>query len=177
MRRELLLLKLRNAIADKEWATACANMETARAGQWTCDWYEGVRDSDAELRDIIKKLEAPSVVKRPSPCAGFDDFWRAYPKKKSKGQAEIAWAALRPSEQLQDLIVTALEQAKASDDWRRDGGTFIPYPATWLRAKGWEDSHGVEVLMPLRPGLLTMTAEEEREFERITASPGRGAGS
>lgn len=57
MDREILLLKLRNAIADKEWATACANMETARAGQWTCDWYQGVREADAELQDVIKQLE------------------------------------------------------------------------------------------------------------------------
>lgn len=58
MDREILLLKLRNAIADKEWATACANMETARAGQWTCDWYQGVREAEAELQAIIKQLEA-----------------------------------------------------------------------------------------------------------------------
>lgn len=62
--RELLLLKLRNAIANKEWATACANMETSRAGQWTCDWYQGVRDAESELQEIISQLETPEQENR-----------------------------------------------------------------------------------------------------------------
>ena len=33
----------------------------------------------------------------------------------------------------------ALETAKKSSDWTKDNGQYIPYPATWLRAKGWED--------------------------------------
>lgn len=32
-----------------------------------------------------------------------------------------------------------LERAKKSEQWRKDNGQFIPYPSTWLRAKGWED--------------------------------------
>lgn len=73
--------------------------------------------------------------------SGFEKFWTTYPKKKSKGDAEKAWNALKPDEQLQDRIHDALERAKTSADWRKDGGQYIPYPATWLRAKGWEDEH------------------------------------
>ena len=57
---ELLLLKIRNKIADKEWATACANMETARNGQWTCDWYADIRRDDAELQGLINEAEVIS---------------------------------------------------------------------------------------------------------------------
>lgn len=53
---ELLLLKIRNAIADKEWQTACANMETARGG-WTCDWHQGCIEADARLQAAVKELE------------------------------------------------------------------------------------------------------------------------
>lgn len=70
---------------------------------------------------------------------GFQKFWEVYPKKKSKGQAEKAWIALKPDQQLHNRIYDALEQAKTSEEWIKDGGRFIPYPATWLRAKGWED--------------------------------------
>ena len=55
--RELALLKIRNAIADKEWATACANMETAQRGEWSCDWYQGVREAEAVLQENIQILE------------------------------------------------------------------------------------------------------------------------
>lgn len=69
----------------------------------------------------------------------FEKFWKAYPKKKSKGQAEKAWRALRPNEQLIAKILQGVERAKSSTEWRKDSGLFIPHPATWIRAKGWED--------------------------------------
>ena len=75
----------------------------------------------------------------------FDSFWKSYPKKKSKGQAEKAWDKIRPSEQLLEKILNSLELAKTSVDWRKDKGKYIPYPATWLNAKGWEDVHETEV--------------------------------
>lgn len=75
----------------------------------------------------------------------FEQFWKAYPRKVKKGDAAKAWQqtkSLRPS--IAD-IVKALEQAKRSDAWRRDGGQYIPYPATWLRAWGWLDEYEIEV--------------------------------
>jgi len=69
----------------------------------------------------------------------FEKFWAAYPKKKSKGDAEKAFNAINPSEQLVETMLSTIERAKTSDDWMKDRGQYIPYPATWLRAKGWED--------------------------------------
>ena len=69
----------------------------------------------------------------------FDAFWEAYPRKRSKGQAEKTWVKLNPDDNLLKEILAGLENAKRSVDWQKDGGQFIPYPATWLNAKGWED--------------------------------------
>jgi len=69
----------------------------------------------------------------------FDLFWEAYPKKKSKGQAESSFAKLNPDKTMVDMFVAKLEIASKSEDWTKDRGQFIPYPATWLNAKGWED--------------------------------------
>ena len=69
----------------------------------------------------------------------FKIFWETYPKKKSKGQAEKVWQKLKPDEQLLAAMVAKIEQAKTSDEWQKDCGKFIPHPATWLNAKGWED--------------------------------------
>ena len=69
----------------------------------------------------------------------FEIFWQAYPKKRNKGQAEKAFKKAAPDEQLMAVILTAIERAKKSAQWLKDNGQFIPYPATWLNARGWED--------------------------------------
>ena len=71
----------------------------------------------------------------------FSTFWDAYPKKKSKGQAERAFAKLNPDDDLLATMLVALKQAKKSEDWLKEEGKYIPYPATWLNAKGWEDEY------------------------------------
>jgi hypothetical protein len=76
---------------------------------------------------------------------GFEEFWKLYPRKVAKGDARKAWnqvAAIRPP---LERLLKAVVVARATEDWRRDGGKFVPYPATWLRAERWEDVHEVEV--------------------------------
>ena len=69
----------------------------------------------------------------------FDLFWSTYPKKKSKGQAEKIWNRIKPNEQLVAIMIAKIKQAMTSEDWLKNNGQFIPHPATWLNAKGWED--------------------------------------
>lgn len=71
----------------------------------------------------------------------FVIFWSAYPRKKSKGNAEKAWKKIGPDKDLFETILTSLEKAKKGADWIKNNGQFIPYPATWLNAKGWEDEY------------------------------------
>lgn len=66
----------------------------------------------------------------------FEIFWKAYPKKKSKGQAEKAFKKVDVKI---EVLLEAIEKAKKTVAWQKNGGQFIPYPATWLNAKGWED--------------------------------------
>ena len=35
--------------------------------------------------------------------------------------------------------MSAIEAQKKSPQWTKDGGQFIPHPATWLNGKRWED--------------------------------------
>ena len=55
-RYNLELLKLRNAIADKERWVANANRELAMDG-WLLDWNELIHRSDDEISEIIKRIE------------------------------------------------------------------------------------------------------------------------
>lgn len=69
----------------------------------------------------------------------FEEFWKAYPKKKSKGYAEKAFYRIKPTAELQKQILDAIQNSKQSEQWQKDNGQFIPHPATWLNSKGWED--------------------------------------
>lgn len=99
-----------------------------------------VRQSDGSPTQEEAKAEE---VKNHARCrvvdASFEQFWTAYPKRKSRGVAERAFQRLNPSAALLAVMVKAIERAKASEQWAKDGGQFIPYPATWLTARGWED--------------------------------------
>ena len=69
----------------------------------------------------------------------FVAFWEAYPKKKAKADAHARWMKMKPSRALLQIMLTALEEQKKSKEWTKDGGQYIPYPATWLHRGQWED--------------------------------------
>ena len=50
-----------------------------------------------------------------------------------------AWAKLNPGDELVTVILAAVARQKRTEQWTRDGGKFVPYPATWLNQKRWED--------------------------------------
>ena len=69
----------------------------------------------------------------------FDKFWNAYPKKVSKGNAEKWFTKNKPSEELVNEMIDKINLLKTTEQWKSKNGQFIPYPTTWLNAKGWED--------------------------------------
>ena len=69
----------------------------------------------------------------------FNEFWAAYPRKQGKGDARKKWQKLKPSADLHSKILKAIEQAKQSDQWRKNNGQYIPNPSTWLNQSRWED--------------------------------------
>lgn len=86
----------------------------------------------------------PKTLAQPD---GFASFWSAYPRKKSKGDAVKAWTKLHPDAAMRSVIAGSIAEQKTWPEWTRDNGQFIPYPASWLNARGWEDE-----LMPASGG-------------------------
>ena len=70
---------------------------------------------------------------------GFDEFWKAYPRRVAKGAAMKSWNRIAPNDILLDEILKAIEIQKRSSQWQKDGGQFIPHPSTWLNQMRWED--------------------------------------
>ncbi len=67
--------------------------------------------------------------------ARFDEFWKAYPRKASRGAAEKAWNKIKPNDETVALMLKAISAQKLSETEEK----FIPYPATWLNATKWLD--------------------------------------
>lgn len=93
---------------------------------------EGENDTDTGKKD---KPKTSLIDER------FKEFWKAYPRKSSKGSAEKSFKKIAPNKELFDQIMRALELAKSCDQWKKDNGQFIPYPSTWLNQRRWEDEY------------------------------------
>jgi len=72
----------------------------------------------------------------------FAEFWKSYPRKKSKVDGQKVWKQVK-GDSIFDEIMAGLQQAITSPDWLKEEGKYIPYPATWLRAGGWMDETGI----------------------------------
>lgn len=90
-----------------------------------------------------KSIYSPSVSV--SVDVGFTTFWQQYPKKVAKPAAQKAWNKLKPN---LPTVLQAIECAQATEQWRKDGGQFIPNPATWLNQRRWEDEGFESVISP-----------------------------
>ncbi len=87
----------------------------------------------------------------------FAVFWKSYPKKKDKETARKAFQKITAE---LPVILAAVDRFKSDPDWIKNDGQFIPYPATWLNGKRWEDE-GTETT---EPSLFDGDPERWREF-------------
>lgn len=71
--------------------------------------------------------------------ARFDRFWAEYPRKEGKDAARKEWLQRSPDDALTDLMIAKVCEQRASAQWLRDGGQYIPHPRTWLHQGRWQD--------------------------------------
>ena len=83
-------------------------------------------------------MPRPSIPFGQTPTA-FEEFWAAWSKRRNKGDALKAWLTLNPSPELASRIVAAAKEQDSWPEFSREGRQYQPYPATWLRAWGWEN--------------------------------------
>ena len=66
----------------------------------------------------------------------FERWWAVYPKKVGKEAARKAFAKVKVDA---ETLIAAVVKQKASEQWTKEGGRYIPNPATWLNQGRWED--------------------------------------
>ncbi len=90
-------------------------------------------------KDKEREKEKPSPPTPQGEPTRFDAFWTAYPKKVGKDAARKAYLSRKPTQELHQRMLAAIAAQKQGDQWTREGGRFIPNPATWLNQGRWED--------------------------------------
>jgi hypothetical protein len=101
----------------------------------------------------------------------FDEkFYPAYPKKRDPVKAKVAYLKQAKKGNLPEIevLLAILEEQKKWDDWIKDGGKFIPYPATWLNGERWRDSKEVATRSPFSKttGFDALKQSAERRAQR-----------
>lgn len=74
----------------------------------------------------------------------FDVFWNKYPKRVSKEKAKKAFFKLNLDDVVFSEILNSIEKFKKTESWKTEKGKYIPYPASWLNQKRWEDELNIE---------------------------------
>ena len=105
----------------------------------------------------------------------FERFWSSYPRKQGKGNARKVFEKINPSEDLFARMLSAVERASQSHQWKKDGGQYIPLPSTWLNQERWDDEFytmGGELHDPSRGINWWDYSRQLEEKERLNAEIG-----
>ena len=103
------------------------------------EYTDKVRRMSRQGRDVVRLEQNRTDKNRTEEeyIRSFEAFWKLYPRKIAKKSALKAWLKVEPESV--PIIMHALPDHVASDQWTKDGGRFIPHPATWLNAERWLD--------------------------------------
>ena len=105
----------------------------------------------------------------------FEQFWSSYPRKQGKCNARKVFEKINPSEDLFARMLSAVERASQSHQWKKDGGQYIPLPSTWLNQERWDDEFftmGGELHDPSRGINWWDYSRQLEEKERLNAEIG-----
>jgi uncharacterized protein YdaU (DUF1376 family) len=106
---------------------------------------------------------APRAVALREP-AGFNEFWKIYPRKTSKGAARTAWERAVRKVTAGEIIGALRDRLAHFPDEAR----FVPHPATWLNQERWTDE--IASLRAIRESRPPTPAEEMLAASGITKS-------
>jgi len=98
----------------------------------------------------VKTKTRPNLAIQPA--SGWSEFYAAYPRKEAKLDGLKAWNQLSPAAEVQRKIMADIGQRLGLDLWSKADVKHIPLPATYLRARRWEDELEPPIADYLRHG-------------------------
>jgi hypothetical protein len=112
------------------------------------DLQNGSSKSAKSLNTYINTNSELIKDEKPTTPNAFDVFWDAYPKRTGKDLARAAFAKRKVNTSLLMEMLAAIAKQKKTEQWTKDGGQYIPNPATWLNQGRWQDEVTVVSTQP-----------------------------
>lgn len=136
---EMPLTRVRSSIQELQDAGYLELKRTrngARYGHYMWHLYE----------TPIKAVDSEPVQDKDIPAAAeiitteqfnFEQFWNKYPKKVNYDKARKAFLSISNINTVFPDMMRALEVQINSNQWREEGGRYIPDPENYIKKSGW----------------------------------------
>tara|TARA_R110000868_G_scaffold101793_1_gene280392 strand:+ start:417 stop:1247 length:831 start_codon:yes stop_codon:yes gene_type:complete len=115
-------------------------------------------------QEPVTKNHKPTT---PLPPEGFGFFWEKYPKKVGKPAALKAFKTAKLNGDL-SAVLADIDRRMVGEDWRKEGGQYVPHPATYLNQRRWEDG---ETVIAEPPPLHDDSALRHLQEQRAMSKP------
>jgi hypothetical protein len=129
-------------------------LKSERQARWRDGKVDVSVDTKASTGSSTRE-EKRRVITPIPPSGAFLRFWSAWPKHQRKQAQGKCWTLWRQKDfdQVAQAILEHVEALLGSEDWRKDGGAYIPAPLVYLRQQRWEgaespDEDRKKVAMP-----------------------------
>ena len=131
----------KRALANERKKIERANRDKCHAESATpVAFRHDQRREEKSITPIVPKGTDKNDPSKPNPLytEAFAEFWMAYPLKRGKLDAAKKFKRLKCSSILPEILLS-ITAHRGSAEWRKDGGEYVPNPATWLNQGRWED--------------------------------------
>lgn len=86
----------------------------------------------------FESSEPPRTPLKSETLDAFNQFWKAYPKKRNIIESQRAFVEVQGAAHIKEILA-ALSWQTESDEWSDNDGKYIPSPVNYLRDRRWED--------------------------------------
>ncbi len=142
---------------------------TRKAGAETVEIEAPGGSSKPKPKPKKKAPKEPKPPKAPKKTdlvmEDFEKFYSIYPRREAPADAKKAWKSIEPDDELFKTIMEAIKTATIVNKWNDPANrTFVPLPATWLRAERWKD----DLPNPGTAGTPTKVCSKENHAPKLT---------
>lgn len=115
-----------------------------------------VETKQLELFEDVEKEESKKEITQ-----RFEVFWKYYPKKQGKQKCLNWFISHKPSKELVQTMISAINEQRKTEKWREENGQYIPMPITWLHQARWEDELEIDFSSPEIDSRKILTQDDD----------------